>query len=209
MLPFAWGWFSQTLGKVMKTQPDFYKTLSTVLGVNYELLHPQVEPQKFFIRGTDASAPKAYNNVLRSQTTCCWMWSMQMLSQLWLLHVTDAWRAISGVRARPANYFKQPGYHIALHDAVVMYLFAVVLTNWWPHLHQTGTHRPGDAYRASQFDIYKKHGFQVHLDNPEIDYLTHFAQADVLICSRSMFSTVISIAVWNCIQVVQLRAQKR
>eukprot|EP00434_Breviolum_minutum_P009198 symbB.v1.2.008105.t1/scaffold456.1/size203390/8 len=54
------------------------------------------------------------------------------------------------------------------------------------------------TYHASQFDIYKKHGFQVHLDDPEIDDLTHFAQADVLICSQSAFSFVPSILNAKC-----------
>ena len=129
-----------------------------------------------------------------------------------------AWRAISGAFATPANYFKQPGCHIAVHvcrgdvtvgqksiadDHVYIHVARTVqamlpkahvhiLSTTFSHITNLTT------YHASHFDIYKKHGFQVHLDNPEIDDLTHFAQADVLICSQSAFSFVPSILNAKC-----------
>ena len=74
-----------------------------------------------------------------------------------------------------------------------------IFSTTFDHFSKTNT------YNDSQFDIYKTHGFHVHLDNPEIDDLTHFAQADVLICSLSAFSFVPSIlnAICSLLHVVQ------
>ena len=44
---FSFWWFSQTFGEEKGGEPNFYKTLSSLLGFDYELLHPRVEPQKF------------------------------------------------------------------------------------------------------------------------------------------------------------------
>ena len=138
------------------------------------------------------------------------------------------WRAISGILARPAVHFNQPGYHIAVHvrrGDVLVNRFGSKFANddifinvartvqaMLPkaHVHifsTTFAHTSKEkTYKESQLDIYKRQEFQVHLDNPEIDDLTHFAQADVLICSRSAFSQVISILNAKCILCQHPRA---
>ncbi len=99
-----------------KDEPNFYKTLSTGLGFDYELLHPRVEPQKFgtcLHRCSGAKRIQQFsgtkpNDVLLDVVHAN-VWSALTPSFVY------AWRAISGGFARPAKYFKEPGFHIAVH----------------------------------------------------------------------------------------------
>ena len=205
------------------SEPDFYKTLNTMLGFNYEL-HPRVEPQKF---GTCVRACRHFKNLqgLSQAKTHLVMLDATQL-RIWDV-VTPSflvkWRAVSGALKSSARYFSEPGFHIAVHvrrgdiasdsafgykkfltDAVYINA-AKAVQAMLPkaHVHMFSTtfnHLSGrDTYNASQFEVYKKHGFQVHLDNAEIDDMIHFAQADVLICSKSAFSNIVSVLNAKCV----------
>ena len=222
---FAFGGFLLH-SKDRDTEPDFYKTLSSVLGFNYELLHPRVEPQQFGTCVRACRSLKALKN---------WQGLSQAKTQQVLLDATQLriwnvvtpsflvkWRAVSGALKRSARFFSEPGFHIAVHvrrgdiqegslwdykllsDAVYINAsLAVQAMLPKAHVHMFSTtfdhiSRQG-TYDASQFNVYKKHGFQVHLDNAEIDDMIHFAQADVLICSRSAFSNIVSVLNAKCV----------
>ena len=178
-------------------EPNFYKTLSSLLGFDYELLHPRVEPLNLKSSGhacTDAAAQNAYNNFpgTKPNDVLLDVVHANVASALTPSFV-HAWRAISGTFARPADYFKQPGYHIAVHvrrgdvggdnykfadDHIYINMARTVqamLPNGHVHIFSTTFDHfsKTNTYNDSQFDIYKSHGFQVRLDNPEIDDLTH------------------------------------
>lgn len=225
---------------VKSNEREFYKTLSTTLGFDYGLLHPRVELQKFgtCLHGCSAAencinmyqhfSGTTPNDVLLDVYTEVLDVNTGDVLSVFTPSFVHRWRAISGILARPAVHFKQPGYHIAVHvrrGDVLVNRFGSKFANddifinvartvqaMLPkaHVHifsTTFAHTSKEkTYKESQLDIYKRQGFQVHLDNPEIDDLTHFAQADVLICSRSAFSQVISILNAKCILCQHPRA---
>ena len=205
-------------------ESDFFKVLSSVLGFNYELLHPRVERQQF---GTCVRACKSVKSLQGLS---------QAKSQLVLLDATTVpiWdvvtpsflvklRAISGALNRSASYFSEPGVHIAVHvrrgditqaskfrykfltDAVyinaALAVQAMLPKKAKVHIFSTTDNHLSEqnTYNASLFEVYKKQGFQVHLDNAEIDDMIHFAQADVLICSKSAFSNIVSVLNAKCV----------
>lgn len=110
------GFLRHSVETVKKREPNFYKTLSTVLGFDYELLRPRVEPQQFGTCLHGCSGAKRIQEFSGTKPN-------DVLLDVVRTHVESAltpsfvhaWRAISGVFATPAKYFKQPGYHIAVH----------------------------------------------------------------------------------------------
>jgi len=70
-----------------------------------------------------------------------------------------------------------------------------VFSSTFDHAHRNQTYSPSD------FTKYHRVGFQVHLDNPEIDDMAHFAKADVTICTVGTFCLTASMLNPKCVLV--------
>ena len=134
------------------------------------------------------------------------------------------WRAISGLQKVPATHFKKCGINIALHvrrgdvsqhgkysgrfvtDEVHIQV-AQRVQAFLPHScvhvfsHTFDHHNGQPTYGPSDYEKYHRVGFQVHLDNPEIEDMAHFAKADVSICSTGSFCVSVSMLNPNCVLV--------
>ena len=131
------------------------------------------------------------------------------------------WRAISGLQEVPATHFKKCGINIALHarrgdvsqsmypdrfvtDEVHIQVAQAVqafLPHSCVHVFSSTCDRGRPTYSPSDFMKYHLAGIHVHLDNPEIDDMAHFAKADVTICTTGTFCLAVSMLNPKCVLV--------
>ncbi len=133
------------------------------------------------------------------------------------------WRTISGLQKVPATHFQKCGINIALHvrrgdvnqgrwpdrfvkDEVHIQVAQTVqafLPHSCVHVFSSTVHHENGQQTYSPSDFMKYHlaGIHVHLDNPEIDDMAHFAKADVTICTTGNFCGSVSMLNPKCVLV--------
>lgn len=80
-------------------------------------------------------------------------------------------------------YLKVAKQVLSFHPAAAVHVFSTT----------------GKQWNSSDFDIFRKEGFTVHLDGDEINDWAHMAQANVLIAAPSAFSATAGIFNSNCV----------
>eukprot|EP00434_Breviolum_minutum_P015837 symbB.v1.2.013951.t1/scaffold895.1/size184301/2 len=94
---------------------------------------------------------------------------------------------------------------------VVFFLLEALLPGSCVHVFSTTfAHNSGRrTFAPSDFKEYHSAGFYVHLDNPNIEDMAHFAKADVTICTMSSFCTSVSMLNPKCVLVPNMSSRIR
>ena len=225
---FSFGGFIETPSFRQEDKKEKKHQLSVLLGFDYNQLRPQLQRLHFGTcvgsEGGDTQVqqrldeiPQGTKNIFLVST------GTQTADSLFTPSFLRRWRAISGLHKVPATHFKKCGINIALHarrgdvgqqmssdrfvtdevhiqvaqtvQAFLPHSCVHVFSTTFGHLHGKQTYSPSD------FMKYHRVGFQVHLDNPEIDDMAHFAKADVTICTTGTFCLTVSMLNPKCVLV--------
>ena len=225
---FSFGGLIETPSFRRENYKEKHHQLSVLLGFDYDQLRPPLQRLQFGTcvgsEGGDTQVqqrldqiPQGTKNIFLVST------GTQTADSLFTPSFLRRWRAISGLQEVPATHFKKCGINIALHvrrGDVGQFMFpdrfvtdevhiqvAQAVQAFLPHscvhvFSNTFDHVYGKPnYSPSDFMKYHRVGFQVHLDNPEIDDMAHFAKADVTICTTGTFCLTVSMLNPKCVLV--------
>ena len=209
-------------------QKEKHRQLSVLLGFDYDQLRPPLQRLHFGTcvgeEGGDTEVQQRLDQISQGTRDIFLVGTgSQSAGPLFTPSFVQRWREISGLQKVPATHFKKCGINIALHarrgdvgqrqemhperfvtDEVGIQV-AQKVQAFLPHscVHVFSSTFAGrkQTYSPSDFMKYHRVGFQVHLDNPEIDDMAHFAKADVTICTVGTFCLTASMLNPKCVLV--------
>jgi len=225
---FSFGGLIETPAERQEDEKEKHQKLSVVLGFDYDQLRPPLQRLHFGTcvgsEGGDTQVQQRLDQIPQG-TRDIFLVSTgpQSAGSIFTPSFVRRWREISGLQKVPATHFKKCGINIAMHvrrgdvgqemhserfvtDEVQIQV-AQKVQAFLPHscvhvFSSTFDHASGkQTYSPSDFMKYHRVGFQVHLDNPEIDDMAHFAKADVTICTAGTFCLTVSMLNPKCVLV--------
>ena len=227
---FSFGGLIESPKRLRKENKDKeekkHQLLSVLLGFDYNQLRPPLQRLHFETcvdsEGGDTQVQQRLDQIPQG-TKNIFLVSTGGGDSVFTPAFLQRWRTISGLYKVPATHFKKCGINIALHvrrgdvgqnmnsdrmvtDEVHIQV-AQAVQAFLPHscvhvFSSTFDHSHGlQTYSPSDFMKYQRVGFHVHLDNPEIDDMAHFAQADVTICTTGTFCFSVSMLNPKCVLV--------